>query len=108
MHTAQPPPDAGGLRGEETRDKKQETRRLGSARIARSNLRAESGLLQRSGLVSPVSERSEGGRWISRDLIGERGGVNLYEFCGNDGDGNVDVPSGDCIGQDRPSATQLL
>ena len=25
------------------------------------------------------------GRWVSRDPIGERGGVNLYGFVGNDG-----------------------
>jgi len=25
------------------------------------------------------------GRWMSRDPIGERGGANLYGFCGNDG-----------------------
>jgi len=27
----------------------------------------------------------ETGRWLSRDPIGERGGLNLYEFVGNDG-----------------------
>ncbi|MEM0967667.1 MAG: RHS repeat-associated core domain-containing protein [Verrucomicrobiota bacterium] len=27
----------------------------------------------------------ETGRWPSRDLIGERGGLNLYGFAGNDG-----------------------
>lgn len=31
------------------------------------------------------------GRWASRDPIGERGGVNLYGFVGNDGVGGVDV-----------------
>ncbi|MCF6313821.1 MAG: RHS repeat-associated core domain-containing protein [Verrucomicrobiales bacterium] len=31
------------------------------------------------------------GRWISRDPIGERGGVNLYGFVGNDGVNAVDV-----------------
>jgi RHS repeat-associated protein len=31
------------------------------------------------------------GRWPSRDLIGERGGVNLYGFVGNDGVGRVDT-----------------
>ncbi|MCF7674416.1 MAG: RHS repeat-associated core domain-containing protein [Akkermansiaceae bacterium] len=31
------------------------------------------------------------GRWPSRDPIGERGGVNLYGFVGNDGVGEVDL-----------------
>ncbi len=31
------------------------------------------------------------GRWPSRDPIGERGGVNLYGFVGNDGVGKWDV-----------------
>jgi len=31
------------------------------------------------------------GRWPSRDPIGERGGVNLYGFVGNDGVGNIDI-----------------
>jgi hypothetical protein len=31
------------------------------------------------------------GRWPSRDPIGERGGVNLYDFVGNDGVGKIDV-----------------
>jgi RHS repeat-associated protein len=31
------------------------------------------------------------GRWPSRDPIGERGGVNLYGFVGNDGVNNTDV-----------------
>jgi RHS repeat-associated protein len=31
------------------------------------------------------------GRWISRDPIGEAGGVNLYGFAGNDGLNGVDV-----------------
>ena len=31
------------------------------------------------------------GRWLSRDPIGERGGVNLYGFVGNDGVSFVDV-----------------
>src|SRR5690606_2816826 len=31
------------------------------------------------------------GRWISRDPIGERGGVNLYTFVGNDGVNGMDV-----------------
>jgi RHS repeat-associated protein len=31
------------------------------------------------------------GRWPSRDPIGERGGVNLYGFVGNDGLGRVDI-----------------
>jgi len=31
------------------------------------------------------------GRWISRDPIGERGGVNLYGFVGNDGVGRYDL-----------------
>ena len=30
------------------------------------------------------------GRWVSRDPIEETGGLNLYEFCGNDGVGKVD------------------
>ncbi|MCF6312170.1 MAG: RHS repeat-associated core domain-containing protein [Verrucomicrobiales bacterium] len=32
----------------------------------------------------------ETGRWASRDPIGERGGVNLYNFVGNDGVNRVD------------------
>jgi len=32
----------------------------------------------------------EQGRWASRDPIGERGGINLYGFVGNDGVGKVD------------------
>jgi hypothetical protein len=31
------------------------------------------------------------GRWPSRDPIGEKGGLNLYGFVGNDGVGRVDV-----------------
>lgn len=31
------------------------------------------------------------GRWISRDPIGERGGVNLYAFVGNDGVNDLDI-----------------
>ena len=31
------------------------------------------------------------GRWLSRDPIGEAGGVNLYGFVGNDGVNNVDI-----------------
>jgi len=31
------------------------------------------------------------GRWLSRDPLGEAGGVNLYGFLGNDGVGTVDV-----------------
>ncbi len=31
------------------------------------------------------------GRWLSRDPIGERGGVNLYGFIGNDGVNGVDM-----------------
>jgi RHS repeat-associated protein len=31
------------------------------------------------------------GRWLSRDPIGERGGVNLYGFVGNDGVGRWDL-----------------
>ena len=31
------------------------------------------------------------GRWTSRDLIGEEGGLNLYGFCGNDGTGRFDL-----------------
>ncbi len=34
---------------------------------------------------------AETGRWLSRDPIGERGGVNLYGFVGNDGVNKVDV-----------------
>ncbi len=30
------------------------------------------------------------GRWLSRDPIAERGGVNLYGFVGNDGVGKID------------------
>jgi len=30
------------------------------------------------------------GRWPSRDPIGERGGMNLYGFVGNDGVGRID------------------
>ena len=33
----------------------------------------------------------EGGRWISRDPIGEEGGENLYEFVKNDGLNRLDV-----------------
>ena len=33
----------------------------------------------------------ETGRWLNRDPIEERGGVNLYGFMGNDGVGGVDV-----------------
>lgn len=29
-------------------------------------------------------------RWLNRDLAGEEEGDNLYEFCGNDGNGNYD------------------
>lgn len=32
----------------------------------------------------------ETGRWVSRDPIGERGGLNLYNFVGNDGVSNTD------------------
>ena len=95
--------DLSGTRqgGEEARAKKQETRRLGSARMERSHLRAKSCLLQRSGLVSPVSERSETrtgiyyyghryyrpetGRWISREPLGELESSNLYSNCRKDG-----------------------
>jgi len=31
------------------------------------------------------------GRWMSRDPIGERGGLNLYGFVGNDGVGSIDL-----------------
>jgi RHS repeat-associated protein len=31
------------------------------------------------------------GRWFSRDPIGERGGINLYGYCGNDPADNVDT-----------------
>jgi hypothetical protein len=31
------------------------------------------------------------GRWVSRDPFGERGGINLYGFIGNDGINRVDV-----------------
>jgi hypothetical protein len=31
------------------------------------------------------------GRWLSRDPIAERGGVNLYGFLGNDGIGSWDL-----------------
>ena len=31
------------------------------------------------------------GRWLSRDPLGEAGGVNLYAFVGNRGDGWIDV-----------------
>ena len=31
------------------------------------------------------------GRWLSRDPIGERGGVNLYGFVGNSGPASIDV-----------------
>jgi RHS repeat-associated protein len=34
---------------------------------------------------------AELGRWWSRDLIGEKGGINLYGFIGNDGIGNHDM-----------------
>ena len=34
------------------------------------------------------------GRWPSRDPIGERGGVNLYGFVGNDGVDSVDILGG--------------
>lgn len=34
---------------------------------------------------------AETGRWLSRDPIEERGGVNLYGFIGNDGVNKVDV-----------------
>jgi RHS repeat-associated protein len=33
----------------------------------------------------------EVGRWVSRDPIGEQGGINLYGMVGNDGVGRVDV-----------------
>jgi RHS repeat-associated protein len=48
----------------------------------------------------------EWGRWLSRDPIGERGGLNLYRFCFNDGinwfdylgwnpvNGGISVPNG--------------
>jgi len=42
------------------------------------------------------------GRWPSRDPIEEEGGLNLYEFVGNDGVGNWDV-LGMWIGPDRDS-----
>ncbi len=51
------------------------------------------------------------GRWASRDLIEERGGVNLYGFVGNDGVGKTDafglaenfpggqnIPGSNCMG----------
>ncbi len=31
------------------------------------------------------------GRWLSRDPIGEQGGVNLYAMCGNNGIDNYDI-----------------
>ena len=34
---------------------------------------------------------SANGKWLSRDPIGERGGLNLYAFDGNDGVNQVDV-----------------
>ncbi len=41
------------------------------------------------------------GRWVSRDPIGERGGVNLYRFVGNNGIDRADVlgltPSKCCL-----------
>ena len=33
----------------------------------------------------------ESGRWVNRDPIGERGGLNLYEFIGNNGQNNIDI-----------------
>jgi hypothetical protein len=41
------------------------------------------------------------GRWTSRDPIGERGGLNLYGFVGNDG-----VNSFDLLGQEEASVAQ--
>ncbi len=32
----------------------------------------------------------ETGRWLSRDPIGEKGGLNLSSFCGNDAPGKYD------------------
>jgi RHS repeat-associated protein len=37
------------------------------------------------------------GRWPSRDPIGEKGGVNLYGFVGNDGINQADLLGMDCI-----------
>jgi len=44
------------------------------------------------------------GRWPSRDPIGERGGVNLYGFVGNDGIGRWDVLGLDVFGPSVPAA----
>jgi RHS repeat-associated protein len=40
------------------------------------------------------------GRWLSRDPIGERGGVNLYGMCGNDAVNYVDL-----VGHEKLSLT---
>lgn len=47
------------------------------------------------------------GRWLSRDPIGEEGGLNLYGFVGNDGVNEVDVlglEGGYPVGGTRPSS----
>jgi RHS repeat-associated protein len=60
--------------------------------------------IRQNGVVHSVMEQSYGhgyyapqtGRWINRDPIGERVGVNLYGFVGNDGvngQGNQEMPA---------------
>jgi len=46
---------------------------------------------------------SKNGRWINRDPIGERGGVNLYGFIGNDPTGKLDI-----LGLDEESSTKKI
>jgi RHS repeat-associated protein len=47
------------------------------------------------------------GRWISRDPIGEEGGLNLYEFVGNDGISRFDMLGNKC-GKSFELSEQLL
>jgi RHS repeat-associated protein len=44
----------------------------------------------------------EAGRWPSRDPIGERGGVNLYGFVGNDGVNDLDYLGKDAVNNAVP------
>ena len=55
---------------------------------------APSGPLQRRTRVTQYGFRyyiPAGGRWASRDPIGEEGGINLYGFVGNDPSGYFDI-----------------
>ncbi len=45
------------------------------------------------------------GRWITRDPIGEDGGVNLYAFCGNNGVGRIDALGTDVLPTRAPDET---